>query len=123
MNAAYEKQLQYSQNQAETSGKLQETFEKFITNLNSTINNTSKYQENISTLNNVFQSQLKGTNEHVEATAKLKNTLNDLFTKINDSADKTLKYNTELDNLSKKVAALNTVYGNMLSAMNVKSEN
>jgi gliding motility-associated protein GldL len=122
LNAAYEKQLQYSQNQADTSGKLQETFEKFIANLNSTINNTSKYQENISTLNNVFQSQLKGTNEHVEATAKLKNTLNDLFTKINDSADKTLKYNTELDNLSKKVAALNTVYGNMLSAMNVKSE-
>jgi len=74
-------------------------------------------------MNNVFQSQLKGTNEHVETTAKLKNTLNDLLTKINDSADKTLKYNTELDNLSKKVAALNNVYGNMLSAMNVKSEN
>ncbi len=122
LNAAYEKQLQYSHNQAETSGKLQETFEKFITNLNSTINNTSKYQENISVLNNVFQSQLKGTNEHVEATAKLKNTLTDLLTKINDSANKTLTYNTELDNLSKKVASLNTVYGNMLSAMNVKSE-
>jgi gliding motility-associated protein GldL len=122
LNAAYEKQLQFSQGQNEASGKLQETFEKFISNLNSSINNTSKYQENISVLNNVFQSQLKGTNEHVEATAKLKNTLNDLLTKINDSADKTLKYNSELDNLSKKVSALNTVYGNMLSAMNVKSE-
>jgi len=123
LNSAYEKQIQYSQNQAETSGKLQETFEKFISNMNSTIINTSKYQENLSSINNVFQSQLKGTNEHVETTAKLKNTLNDLLTKINESADKTLKYNTELDNLSKKVAALNNVYGNMLSAMNVKSEN
>jgi len=123
LNSAYEKQIQYSQNQAETSGKLQETFEKFISNMNNTITNTSKYQENLSSMHNVFQSQLKGTNEHVETTAKLKTTLNDLLTKINDSADKTLKYNTELDNLSKKVAALNNVYGNMLSAMNVKSEN
>jgi chromosome segregation ATPase len=122
LNSAYEKQIQYSQNQAETSGKLQETFEKFIANMNNTMNNTSKYQENLSSMNNVFQSQLKGTTDHVEATEKLKNTLNDLLTKINDSADKTLKYNTELDNLSKKVAALNNVYGNMLSAMNVKSE-
>jgi gliding motility-associated protein GldL len=122
LNSAYEKQIQYSQNQVETSGKLQETFEKFIANMNNTMNNTSKYQENLSSMNNVFQSQLKGTTDHVEATEKLKNTLNDLLTKINDSADKTLKYNTELDNLSKKVAALNNVYGNMLTAMNVKSE-
>lgn len=123
LNSAYEKQIQYSQTQVETSSKLQDTFEKFIANMNNTMTNTSKYQENLSSMNNVFQVQLKGTNEHVEATAKLKNTLNDLFNKINESADKTLKYNTELDNLSKKVAALNNVYGNMLTAMNVKSEN
>jgi gliding motility-associated protein GldL len=121
LNAAYEKQLQFSKNQTETSGKLQETFEKFISNLNNTITNTSKYQESISTLNSIFQNQLKGTKEQAEATEKLKNTLNDLLGKITDSADKTLKYNAELENLSKKVAALNQVYGNMLTAMNVKS--
>jgi gliding motility-associated protein GldL len=121
LNATYEKQIQFSKNQNESTGKLQETFEKFITNLNNTIVNTAKYQENISVLNSAFQNQLKGTNEQAEATLKLKNTLNDLLGKITDSADKTLKYNTELENLSKKVAALNTVYGNMLTAMNVKS--
>jgi gliding motility-associated protein GldL len=122
LNTAYEKQLQFSKNQTESSGKLHETFEKFISNLNNTIVNTSKYQENISVLNNVFQTQLKGTNEQVEVTEKLKNTLNELLSRISDSADKTLKYNSELENLSKKVSALNTVYGNMLTAMNVKSE-
>jgi len=122
LNAAYEKQLQFSKNQNESSGKLQETFEKFITNLNNTIVNTSKYQENISVLNGVFQNQLKGTKEQADATENLKNTLNDLLGKVSDSAEKTLKYNSELENLSKKVAALNTVYGNMLTAMNVKSE-
>jgi hypothetical protein len=58
----------------------------------------------------------------VETTAKLQTTLDNFLTKLNDSADKTLKYNQELENLSKKVAALNNVYGNMLSAMNVKSD-
>ena len=52
----------------------------------------------------------------------IKNSLDEFLSKLNDSADKTLQYNQELDNLSKKVAALNTVYGNMLSAMNVKSD-
>jgi gliding motility-associated protein GldL len=123
LNAAYEMQLQNSQNQTESSGKLQETIEKFISNLNSSIDNTSKYKENLASLNNVFQSQLQGTSDHVDTTARLKGTLDEFLNKISDSADKTLKYNEELDNLSKKVAALNTVYGNMLSAMNVKSEN
>jgi gliding motility-associated protein GldL len=123
LNSAYEKQLQNSQNQTDSSGKLHETIEKFISNLNNSIDNTSKYQENISALNNVFQNQLQGTSDQVDTTAKLKGTLDEFMTKINDSAEKTIKYNEELDNLSKKVAALNNVYGNMLTAMNVKSDN
>ncbi|MCF8367581.1 MAG: gliding motility protein GldL [Bacteroidales bacterium] len=122
LNAAYEKQISFSQGQTESSGKLQETLEKFVSNLNSSIENTSKYQENLSAVNTAFQSQLQGTTAHVETTAKLKETLDGFLTKLNESTDKTLKYNEELDNLSKKVAALNTVYGNMLSAMNVKSD-
>ena len=58
----------------------------------------------------------------MDTTAKLRGTLDEFLNKITDSADKTLKYNEELDNLSKKVAALNNVYGNMLTAMNVKSD-
>lgn len=122
LNAAYEKQLTTSHEQSNSSSKLQETLDKFVANLNSSIANTTQYQENMSALNNVFQSQLKGTSDQVETTAKLKNSLDEFLSKLNDSADKTLQYNQELDNLSKKVAALNTVYGNMLSAMNVKSD-
>jgi len=122
LNAAYEKQLTTSQEQSNSSSKLQETLDKFVANLNSSIANTTQYQENMSALNNVFQNQLKGTSDQVETTAKLKNSLDEFLSKLNDSADKTLQYNQELDNLSKKVAALNTVYGNMLSAMNVKSD-
>ena len=122
LNDAYEKQINHSHGQAETTNKLQEVLEKFVGNLNSSIENTSKYQENIGAVNLAFKNQLQGTNEHVETTARLKDTLDGFLSKLNESTDKTLKYNQELDNLSKKVAALNTVYGNMLSAMNVKTE-
>lgn len=122
LNAAYEKQLSTSQEQSSSASKLQETLDKFVANLNNSIANTSQYQENMAALNNVFQNQLKGTSDQVETTAKLQTTLDNFLTKLNDSADKTLKYNQELENLSKKVAALNNVYGNMLSAMNVKSD-
>ena len=122
LNAAYEKQLASTQEQSSAANKLQETFDRFVANLNNSIANTAQYQENMAALNNVFQNQLKGTSDQVESTAKLKTTLDDFLTRLNDSADKTLQYNQELENLSKKVAALNTVYGNMLSAMNVKSD-
>lgn len=122
LNTAYEEQLNSSMEQNNASNKLQETLDKFVNNLNSSIANTTTYQENMNALNSVFQSQLKGTSDQVETTAKLQTTLDSFLSKLSDSADKTLQYNQELDNLSKKVAALNNVYGNMLSAMNVKSD-
>lgn len=122
LNSAYEYQLKNSQMQSDSANKLQETLEKFVSNLNGSIDNTTKYQENLSALNQVFQNQIAGTTEQVESSAKIKGSLDTFLSKLNESADKTLAYNQELDNLSKKVSALNTVYGNMLSAMNVKSE-
>ena len=122
LNSAYELQLKNSESQNNVTERFQETIEKFVTSLNSSLENNSKYKENINSLNSVFESQLKGTSEQVESTAKLKDTLDGFLDKLNDSANMTLKYNEQLDGLAKKVAALNGVYGNMLSAMNVKSE-
>ncbi len=120
LNATYEMQLQNSKVQTESSGKLNETINQFVSSMGSSIDNTAKYQENLVALNAIFENQMKGTSDQVATTAKLKETLDGFLEKLNESADKTVTYNNELDNLAKKVAALNTVYGNMLSAMNVK---
>ena len=122
LNSAYEMQLKNSELQNNSTVKFQETIEMFVNSLNSSLENNSKYKENINALNSVFESQLKGTSEQVESTAKLKDTLDGFLDRLNDSANMTLKYNEQLDGLAKKVSALNGVYGNMLSAMNVKSE-
>ncbi|RLD62318.1 MAG: hypothetical protein DRJ05_00690 [Bacteroidetes bacterium] len=122
LNSSYEMQLKNSELQNNSTIKFQETIEMFVNSLNSSLENNSKYKENINALNSVFESQLKGTSEQVESTAKLKGTLDGFLDRLNDSANMTLKYNEQLDGLAKKVSALNGVYGNMLSAMNVKSE-
>jgi gliding motility-associated protein GldL len=122
LNTAYELQLKNAELQASSTDRLQQTLEKFVNNLNSSADNTSKYQENLSALNNAFKDQLVGATGQAESVVKLKDTLDELLNKLSDSTDKTLKYNQELESLSKKVAALNNVYGNMLSAMNVKAE-
>lgn len=121
LNTTYEMQLQNSKAQTEYSEKLNEAINNFIANMNNSVSNTVKYQENLTALNTLFENQMKGTSDQVATTAKLKETLDAFLEKLNESANKTVKYNEELDNLANKVAALNTVYGNMLSAMNVKS--
>ncbi|MBN3035403.1 MAG: gliding motility protein GldL [Bacteroidales bacterium] len=120
LNTVYEMQLQQSRHQADASGKLQQTMETFLSTLNGSIENTSRYREALTALNTVFESQMKGSAEQVETTARLQKTLDAFLAKLNESADKTVQYNQGLEELSRKVTALNTVYGNMLSAMNVK---
>ena len=39
---------------------------------------------------------------------------------LNESVDNTMKYKEQSAMLTKNIAALNNIYGNMLSAMNVK---
>lgn len=78
-----------------------------------------KLSNNIAALNAAYELQLRSSNAHVEDSTKLHNTLNQYLTNISDSAQDINKYRQEMDNLTKKVTALNQVYGNMLAAMNV----
>jgi len=120
LNTSYEVQLQNSKTQADASQKFLDALEKFASNINKSTDHHTKYQDNLSALNNVFQQQLTGTSKQMDSVNKLRETLDDFLGKVGDSAQKTLKYNQELENLAKKVTELNKVYGNMLSAMNVK---
>ncbi|MCD4746072.1 MAG: gliding motility protein GldL [Bacteroidales bacterium] len=123
LNTVYEMQLKNSNAQAETTNKFQETLNNFLSNLDGSVENTIKYKDNLSALNLIFQKQLKGSNEQVESTTKLKEMLDQFLNNLNQSSEKTIKYNEELEILAKKVSALNTIYGNMLSAMNVNINN
>jgi gliding motility-associated protein GldL len=72
----------------------------------------------LSSLNDVYEMQLKGASEHLENTNKFNSGINELMTNLSDSVEDTKAYKENMASLSKNLTALNTVYGNMLSAMN-----
>lgn len=80
----------------------------------------TKVSKNLSALNATYELQLQGSKEHLDATSKFYDGLSDLMKNLHDSVDDTKKYRQEMSTLSTNLTALNTVYGNMLSAMNVK---
>ena len=80
-----------------------------------------KLSGNLSALNNIYEMQLKGSSTHLEATSKLYTGINELMQNLHDSLDDTKKYKDNMSDLARNLTALNTVYGNMLSAMNINT--
>ncbi len=76
-----------------------------------------KVSKNLSALNASYELQLQGSNEHLKSTAKFYSGLSDLMKNLNDSVDDTKKYKEQISILSSNLESLNTIYGNMLTAM------
>ncbi|MEZ5012441.1 MAG: gliding motility protein GldL [Bacteroidales bacterium] len=76
--------------------------------------------KNLSALNAVYELQLKGANDQVKEAEQLMKGVQDMLSNLKDSAADAQKYREQVSKLSDNLAALNNVYGNMLSAMNVK---
>jgi gliding motility-associated protein GldL len=83
---------------------------------NDQIQNASK---NLAALNAIYELQLQDSNVHLKAASKFHEGMNEMVNNLNASVEQTAKYREEITSLSKNLSALNTVYGNMLSAMSV----
>ncbi len=119
LNAIYELQLQGSNENVESNNKLQVTLNQFLNSLSGSIEKTSTYEEQMTALNDLYLKQLQGTDKQVVSTIRLQETLDKFLENLNASIEMTAKYKNGVDELAQNVAALNNVYGNMLSAMNV----
>ncbi|MBS1763663.1 MAG: gliding motility protein GldL [Bacteroidetes bacterium] len=75
--------------------------------------------KNLGALNAVYELQLQDSNSHLKQTSKFYDGINQLMANLNESLDDTKKYKDEVSKLAKNLSSLNTVYGNMLSAMNL----
>ena len=75
---------------------------------------------NLAELNNAYKNQLNGANEHMKDSDQVYKGIEDMMKNLRASVEETEKYKAQMAELSKNLADLNTIYGNMLSAMNVK---
>ncbi len=77
--------------------------------------------KNLAALNAVYELQLQDSNEHLKQTSKFYDGINELMSNLNSSLDDTKKYKDEVSALARNLSQLNTVYGNMLSAMTIRN--
>ncbi len=77
--------------------------------------------KNLAALNAVYELQLQDSNEHLKQTSRFYEGITELMGNLNASLDDTRKYRDEVAHLAQNLSKLNTVYGNMLSAMTIKS--
>lgn len=82
-----------------------------------------KIAKNLQALNSVYELQLQASSEQASSTAEMQTNMKQFLTYLNESIENTAKYKDEAATLAKNVAALNSVYGRMLSAMNVNVTN
>jgi gliding motility-associated protein GldL len=74
--------------------------------------------KNLAALNAIYELQLQDSNKHLKETSKFYDGINELMSNLNSTLDDTRRYKEEVARLAKNLSSLNTVYGNMLSAMN-----
>ncbi|MDR4988974.1 MAG: gliding motility protein GldL [Bacteroidales bacterium] len=75
--------------------------------------------KNLSALNTAYEMQIKAAAEQTSSAARYEETIENIVSHLNNTAESARKYNAEMERLNENMKALNNVYGNMLSAMNV----
>jgi gliding motility-associated protein GldL len=126
---------------AESVGALSMTFQQTASGLQQTavaINNSSAavtaisdssrgyasqlegMNKNLAQLNTVYEAQLRSTSDQMQKSKAVYGDMEKMLYDITMSVEETHRYREEMANLNRNLASLNTVYGNMLSAMNVR---
>lgn len=78
-----------------------------------------KVSGNLTQLNNLYEMQLEGVTALSKASEDMTSGISNIVNNLQSSVDDTKKYKETMSDLTSNLAALNSVYGNMLSAMNV----
>jgi len=104
------------------SGALEKGFKDFEVNSSSYGENLNRLNKNIESLNVSYERQLKGTSDQIHASSKFFEELNQMNQIIASSAQEMKKYKENAEKLNSHLDALNSVYGNMLGAMNYKKK-
>ena len=104
------------------SGSIEKGFKDLDINSSNYGENIQKLNKNIESLNGSYEKQLKGTSEQIQASTKFFEDLNQMNQIIALSAQEMKKYKENAEKLNANLESLNSIYGNMLGAMNYKKK-
>ncbi|MCT4613659.1 MAG: gliding motility protein GldL [Marinifilaceae bacterium] len=98
-------------NNAEEVNAQSEAFQKSMSKVNSSLSSVSA----------MYELQLKNSNEYMNNSKNAYEGMDNVLNAINSTLENAKVYKAETDKLNQNLASLNTIYGNMLSAMNSKA--
>lgn len=101
----------------EMGGKFAENCAKLNSTIASQADQSEMLSKNIGAVNAAYQTQLQGINSQIKSTETLVNGLSAISDEIAASVEGVKEYRAQVANLSKTVGELNSIYGNMLSAV------
>jgi len=119
LSGSYDKTANLITESGSNYQKLSESFSLIEGGSKSYNEQLESLNKNLSALNAVYELQLQGTDSHLRTSDTLYKNLDEMMADLQDTVEDTKKYREEVSKLGENLSALNTVYGNMLSAMNV----
>lgn len=124
-NSSIKNVTTYTDQLGESYSKNAELLTKAVEALEGNTNSGKVYSEqlektanNLMALNAAYELQMQAAGNQAASNEKLQKTVGSLVDNMNESLTDTKQYREELEKLNANIRALNSVYGNMLSAMN-----
>ena len=98
----------------------QETAQTLRAGDTSYVDELKKMASSLSSINAMYEIQMQNSTSQLEATKEVQEKMQSMVANFAESAEGVLKYREQVDALTRKVAELNNVYGNMLAAMQTR---
>lgn len=112
----------------ESSSVLVDSYKGFATNMSAVSNDSKLFMEKLSALNETLSSvnstyelQLKNMNSQTSAFSNVSSSLEKINSVMESSVKETEAYKEQTAKLTQQVSSLNSIYGNMLNAMNTRA--
>lgn len=133
LNKLNESSLKFTKQIDESGNKLADSYQRLSVSIekglkdidSNSLNygeNLQKLNKNIESLNSSYEKQLKGTHDQLMASGKFFDDLNQMNQIIASSVQEMKKYKENAEKLNANLESLNSIYGNMLGAMNYKKK-
>lgn len=102
---------------SEESDKFSSSFSKFNNAFASQSDAASKLGDNMTAVSKAYEEQLKDINSQLASSKNVASDLSNISSEIKASVEGVKEYRQQIASLSKTVGELNSIYGNMLSAI------
>ncbi len=106
------------QNAISSLGHMNEVYRESAMQAKDGVRATENLTKNLSALNTAYELQMQAAKNQADSANKYEETIGGVVENLSSSAESSRKYKEEMEKLTKNIEALNSVYGNMLSAMN-----